>query len=239
MEAVEQLAISVEPLLVRDAQLVRAAGRLTARNRHRLRRAVQKRLVECPIAVILDITGLELADPPAAATFVAMHRDAAAADVELLLHGGHGPLTQRIRVLDPALPQFRTLAEAVAAAGEPPRTGRWTHRRFAPGPQTLRLAGCLVADACTAWHLPDLVHPARSALHELFQLGHRCPAAQLHIVVALRRTGLLLSVRSQLVAGHRPDCQAPQCPPGSGPVIRHSAGPDYHARWALLPVTAS
>ncbi|MEV0131623.1 STAS domain-containing protein [Dactylosporangium sp. NPDC050688] len=232
----EDLAVSIEALLVRDAQLVRATGRLTAGNRHRLRRAVLKCLAECPVAVIVDVAGLELDEPQAVTVFVALHRAAAAANVQLLLQGSHGLLAERVRVLDPALRQFRNLAEAVVAIGAPPPDGRWLHRRFAPGPEMLSLAGCLVADACSVWQVPALIHPARSVLYDLMRLGQGCPAAHVHVVVALRRTGLLVSVRSQLVAGHWPGCSQHRPRRWSTAVIHHSRPPDGHARWALLPV---
>ena len=48
--------------------------------------------------------------------------------------------------------------------------------------------------------------------------------------------GLLVSVRSQLVAGHWPGCSQHRPRRWSTAVIHHSTPLDGHTRWALLPV---
>lgn len=57
---------------------MRVSGVLTKSNRHHLHIAVLKCLTECPSAIIVDLTGLDLRDPVAAAVFVALRRRAAA-----------------------------------------------------------------------------------------------------------------------------------------------------------------
>jgi anti-anti-sigma regulatory factor len=73
---VTELIIEVERAVEHDAYLVRASGWLGAWNRHDLRLAVQKCLVDLPAAVILDLGGLRLLDRLAAAVFVALRYDA-------------------------------------------------------------------------------------------------------------------------------------------------------------------
>jgi anti-anti-sigma regulatory factor len=202
------LEIAVEAVPDQGAALVYPVGLLTMRNRRRLRTAVLKCLADCPTAVVLDLSDCELVDQLAAAVFVAIRREAAAGPaINVLLCGASGAMAQRIKALDPAQPMYATRREAIDAIGHAPAVAAWRRERFPVAPESTSLAGCLVADACADWNLPDLIHPARSVMFELVHAAYVCSPEELRVIVSQRSDGLLLSVRSHVPAGHWDDCE--------------------------------
>jgi anti-anti-sigma regulatory factor len=201
------LEIAVESVPGQGAVLVYPVGLLTTRNRRRLRTAVLKCLADCPTAVVVDLSDCELVDQLAAAVFVAVRREAAAGPaINVLLCGASGAMADRIKALDPGQPMYRTRREAVDAIDRVPVVTNWRRERLPVAPESTSLAGCLVADACADWHLPDLIHPARSVMFELVQAAYVCSPEELRIIVSHRPGRLLLSVRSHVPAGHWDDC---------------------------------
>jgi anti-anti-sigma regulatory factor len=204
---VSDLEIAVEPVPDQGALLIRPVGSLTMRNRRRLRSAVLKCLAGCPTAVVVDLSDCRLADRLAAAVFVAVRREAAAGPaINVLLCGAEGELRARIAALDPRQPSYRTRAEAIAAIRGGPAVAGWRRQRFPVAPDSTSLAGCLIADACVDWNLPDFVHPARAVMFDLVRSASVCSPAELSVIVSQRRSGLLLSVRSHLPGGHWDRC---------------------------------
>jgi anti-anti-sigma regulatory factor len=241
------LEITVEAVPGQGAVLVYPVGLLTMRNRRRLRTAVLKCLADCPTAVVVELSDCELVDQLAAAVFVAVRREAAAGPaIKVLLCGATGTMAERIKALDHGQPMYSTRREAVEAIDRAPIVADWRRERFPVAPESTSLAGCLVADACADWNLPDLIHPARSVMFELVHAAYVCSPEELRIIVSQRSGGLLLSVRSHVPAGHWDDCtldREPQRGRSTLPTMQQVTVTYYrtvivsdHLNWAHLSV---
>ncbi|MBG0561291.1 ATP-binding protein [Actinoplanes aureus] len=76
------------------------------------------------------------------------------------------------------------------APGEPP----YLTVALAPEPDAASLAGTLVADACLAWRLPHLLHPARRVMSELVLNAVEHAGTDLLVTITRRWNGLHLAV---------------------------------------------
>jgi hypothetical protein len=65
---------------------------------------------------------------------------------------------------------------------------------LAPEPEAASLAGALVADACLAWRLPGLLHPARRVLSELVRNAVEHAGTEIRVTLTRRGDGLCLAV---------------------------------------------
>ncbi|GIF44062.1 ATP-binding protein [Actinoplanes xinjiangensis] len=65
---------------------------------------------------------------------------------------------------------------------------------LAPDPDAASLAGALVADACLAWRLPGLLHPARRVLSELVHNAVEHARTEVRVTLTRRGDGLCLAV---------------------------------------------
>jgi anti-sigma regulatory factor (Ser/Thr protein kinase) len=65
---------------------------------------------------------------------------------------------------------------------------------LAPDPDAASLAGTMVADACLAWRLPDLLHPARRVLSELVHNAVEHARTEVRVTLTRRGDGLCLAV---------------------------------------------
>lgn len=220
-------------------------GLLTTRNRHRLRAAVLKSLADCPTAVIVDLSDCALVDKLAATVFVGVRRVAAAGPaIDVLLCGGSGLMAERIKALDPRQPLYQTWHEAVDAIGRVPVVANWRRARFPAAPESASLAGCLVADACVDWRLPDLLHPSRTVMFDLVRAAYVCSPEELRVIVSQRPEALLLSIHTGVASGHWDDCALDRRPqrhiatlPATQPVMvtyYRTAIVSGHLNWAFL-----
>jgi hypothetical protein len=239
-----ELLIDVEPRLHPRTSIIRPTGLLTQANRHQLRTAVLTSLAECPTAVVIDAAGVELVDGIAGAVFMAVGREAAAGPgINVLLCRLDGLLARSLMALDPWQMHYPTVAQAVNTIDRGPAVRNWIYRQLPPGPEAESHAGCLVADACTAWKLSPLVYLVRDVMYGLLRDAYRCPTVELHVTMSQRRTGLLLSVRSR-IARHRPECPAEleahrHAESFTGAHIatyHHTASTSDHIGWAHIPV---
>lgn len=233
----------MESIPGQEALLIRPVGSLTMRNRRRLRSSVLKCLADCPTAVIVDLSECRLADLLAAAVFVAVRREAAAGPgINVLLCGASGELATRIMSLDPRQPSYETRRQAIDAIDSGPMVPSWRQQRLRVEPETASLAGCMIADACVDWHLPDLIYAARAVMFDLVRAAFVCSPAELRIIVSQRPTGLLLSIRAQVLAGHWSDCALdaePQrrtdaIPPAQSVTYYQTVIGNDHLNWALI-----
>jgi anti-anti-sigma regulatory factor len=214
-------------------------------NRHRLRSAVLKCLAECPTAVVVDLSDCELADRLAAAVFVAVRREAAAGPaINVLLCGATGAMAERIEALDPGQSAEQTRQEAIDAIDRGLAVATWRRERFSAAPEATSLAGCLVADACIDWNLPDLIHPARAVMFDLVHDAYVCTPTELRVIVSQRPSGLVLSVRSHTPAGHWDDCALDREPKHRTTFLATAHRATYyrtviasdHLNWALVSI---
>ena len=233
-----ELSIDVERLLDDGAMVIRAAGPLTAWNRHHLRRAVLKCLTEIPSAVIVDLSDVHLVDRVAGAAFVALRREGARTGpgVNLFLCGVRDQLlAQRIRSLDRTQPMYPTLVGAIAAIYDAPAIARWLHHRLPDGLHAPIDAGVTIADACSTWGLSHLAFPARAAVFDLYLIARRCPVGQLTLAATYDDNHLLISVRVPPPDNGAGACARLKPPPG----FHHKAGPTGHIVWIALPTFPS
>jgi hypothetical protein len=213
------------------------------RNRHRLRSTVLKCLADCPTAVVVDLSDCELADRLAAAVFVAVRREAAAGPaINVLLCGATGAMAERIEALAPGQRADQTRPDAVNAIDQGLTVATWRRGRFSAAPEATSLAGCLVADACVDWNLPDLIHPARGVMFDLVHAAYVCSPTELRVIVSKRLGSLVLSVRSHLPDGHRDDCALGREPQHRTTILATTHMVTYyrtviashHLNWALV-----
>ena len=237
------LILCVVPLVAHDAVLVRPRGALTSRNHHQLHGTVLRCLMDSPTAVIVDLSEIDVADPCVAEVIPALRRDAAAGPgVNLLVCGADPALAERLHALDPDRPLYPTPAEAIDVIHDRIPSTDWVHRRLPPEPASFGVAGCLVADTCSTWQLPHLVHPARALVFGLLQCLDRCPAAAVHVIASRIPDQLRISTYTELDNGHRAGChpdlhaRSQILTAGGCEVIRHTmATTTRHLSWAVLP----
>lgn len=202
-----------------------------------------KCLADCPTAVVIDLSRCRLTDRLAAAVFVTVRREAAVGPgINVLLCGATGTLAERIKALDPTQPPYQTRQQAIDAIDSGPIVPSWRQRRLPFEPETTSLAGCLIADACVDWHLPDLIYPARAVMFDLVRAAYACSPNELRIIVSQRPTGLLLSIRAEVPAGHWAGCALDAEPVRRTAVIPPAQTVTYyqavigndHLNWAFM-----
>jgi anti-anti-sigma regulatory factor len=237
------LILSVVPLVAHDAMLVRPRGALTCRNHQQLHGTVLNCLMDSPTAVIVDLSETDVVDPVAAEVIPTLRREAAAGPgVNLLVCGADPVLTERLHALDPDQPLYPTPAEAIDVIHDRVPATDWVHRRLPPEPASFSVAGCVVADTCSTWRLPHLIHPARAVVFDLLQCLDQCPAAAVHVIASRIPDQLRLSTYTELDNGHQPGCHpdrhanAQIVTVGAYTVIRHTmTTATRHLSWAALP----
>jgi hypothetical protein len=197
-----------------------------------------------PTGVVLDLRALDDRHAASATTWLTARRvgDAMEPPVQVVacVPGG-AVLADRLRRLGgpPHLPVFPTmpLAEAALAARSPAATDRLL-RRLPAHPDTPALARNLVTEACAAWRLREVLHPARLVMSEL--AGNAVEhAGGSEIVVVVERRGDAVHL---VVADGDPRpprlIEWPSTPPGS---VWDSRGQGLRtvraaaAAWGVLP----
>jgi hypothetical protein len=109
------------------------------------------------------------------------------------------------------LPVFMTLPEARAAvAGRLPLTQR-VRVHLSPQPGAVATARALITDACTAWQLPQLRHPAGLIVTELVDNAVKHAGTAMTVTVARRGAGIHLAVSDE----------DPRLPTVADPAPRH------------------
>jgi anti-anti-sigma factor len=131
-------------------------GRLDRRSVPRLQRVLRKRLAEQPVAVVCDLSGLDVLDPECAGLFTvaAHHPSSSWPDTPLLLCGARPAVADVLARL--GVPRFvpvhASLDEAVADAGRRPPYLR-DELRLPPSPAAPAAARRFVRETCQAWRL--------------------------------------------------------------------------------------
>src|SRR5690349_2790336 len=199
--AVTQLASAPDGALVQ----LRVRGCWDWRLFLEVRTTVLRCLVEHPAAMILDLRGLS--DPTASSTalWLAMRRAAEAIrpPVRLVLCAQQQtPLTVRLHRLGATriLPVFATVAQARAAVAAGLALPEQLQRTLPGSPAAVTEAAALVDEACRAWSLPRLLHPARLLITELASNAVRHAGTEVVVTVARRDRGLFLAVRDGSIA---------------------------------------
>jgi anti-sigma regulatory factor (Ser/Thr protein kinase) len=160
---------------------------------------VRKCLAEHPAAVIADLR--DLGDPKgmSVAMWLAGCRAAAALHPPARLAVCVPPQTMLARRLrsvgaERFLPMFATMPEARAAVtSRLPLTDR-LQLQLPPEPTSASIARDMVGQACHAWSLPEVLHPARLVMSELVANALEHSGTDMLVTVSQRGAALHLSV---------------------------------------------
>jgi hypothetical protein len=161
--------------------------------------ATRRCLAEHPEALIVDLSGLHDPGAKSATTWVSAQHTAAAMEPAVYLAlciPPALPLADRMQRLGAGryLPVYAKVRQArVAIAGRVPAADRLM-LTLPPEPESPSLARTMVGDACLAWDLADLLHPARLVMSELVTNAVEHAATTITVGVCLRRAGIHLSV---------------------------------------------
>ncbi|GIJ45673.1 hypothetical protein Val02_25590 [Virgisporangium aliadipatigenens] len=178
--------------------IVTPVGELTAGTRHVVRSAVRKALIECPRAVLVDLT--EFVDPAgqAPAMFLSLQQRAEREPpVPVYWCGSRGELGLRLsrRPWRDLLRVAESLDRAASCLAHLPPTPRRLYGEFQPDVLAASAARTLVGDACFAWDVPQLAHPARLVVSELVQNAVTHAGTTVAVTAVLTQRHLRLCVR--------------------------------------------
>jgi hypothetical protein len=203
--------------------------------------AVTKCFVEHPLAVVVDLHGLD--DPLAASApawwTMGMTGARMAPPVAVVVCRPRAtPLAARLNRLGAKrhLPVFATLDEARRAVSTRlPMTDR-VQLRLAPRPDAVCRARELTVDACTAWDQPRVRRPAGLVVSELVDNAVRHAGTDIVVTVSRRGAGLHLAVNDddpELPVLPGPASQRPGEPRDDSHGLRavHAAA----AAWGAIP----
>jgi hypothetical protein len=161
--------------------------------------ALHQCLTDHPEALIVDLSGLSDPRTESAATWIGARRAAAALHPPLelaLCVPPDLPLAHHLQRLGSRehLPIYARVRQArVAIAGRLPVGDRMCVT-LPPEPEAPSIARNLVGDACLAWGLAELLHPARLVMSELVINAVEHAGTEMTVVVTRRGSGLQLAV---------------------------------------------
>jgi anti-anti-sigma factor len=143
-----------------DVVAVAPRGVLDAAGAAEIRAAVSKALAEAPLAVVVDVAGLTVADDVCLTVFPALARCARAEPgTSMVISGADQSVRSRMAALgiDRHVPVYASRDEAVrrvaARAGEAARVVQ----RFAPYADSVPQARIVATSACARWRMPTAV----------------------------------------------------------------------------------
>jgi len=164
--------------------------------------AVTKCFVEHPLAVIVDLHDLDDPLASSAPAWWTMSTTGARMSPPVSVVVCLPPaaaLTARLNRLGAKrfLPVFTTMPDArTAVASRLPLTQR-VQLHLQPQPGAVITARALIADACEAWHLPRLRHPAGLIICELVDNAVRHAGTAIAATVGRRGSGIHLAVSDE------------------------------------------
>jgi DNA-binding NarL/FixJ family response regulator len=222
-------------------------GALTWATASRVRAALATCVVECPVAVIVELSGLRAERSGVLSVLpTAARRAARDHGVPLLLCAPGrdiaGPLTAS-RTFAHVYASHGDALAAVRDAGP-----RWVHARMAPTRVSVSLARALVGEACLAWNAARLYYPARTVVSELASNAIEHAAGDFEVTAAQVGRYLRIAVQDSSLSAPRPltpVSQAPLSDRGRGlPIVDFiathwgtTALGDGKIVWALLRVS--
>jgi anti-anti-sigma regulatory factor len=191
----------------------------------RLRLALMRTLAEQPDAMLVDIGGMAVVEPPTLSVFTAVARQAALwpAIPVLLCAPSPGVAAVLAGGAEQRLPVFPTVAAAADAAATERLSRPSIADELLPVRGAARYARDLATDTCVRWELPHLVWPASLVASELVSNA----VQHAHTMVTLR---FALSRRYVHIAAWDGST--------AEPVVRHPKGDDPAGGRGLLLVEA-
>jgi DNA-binding CsgD family transcriptional regulator len=196
-------------------------GDLTWSTVSAVRLALAKCVVECPVAVIVELSGLRADRPGVLSVFpTAARRAARDQGVPVLLCAPGRDIAGPLAASRMFAQVYTGHGDALAAVRD--ARPRWVHARMAPTPVSASLARVLVGDACLAWDVPHLHYQARTVVSELASNAIEHTAGDFEVTAA--QVGIYLRIGVQdhslvaprLMTGAPPDPQAPLADRGRG-----------------------
>ncbi|MFG1928401.1 STAS domain-containing protein [Cryptosporangium sp. NPDC048952] len=165
------------------------AGELRLGTVHQIRAALIKCLVECPEAVIVDLSHAEVPSPVALSVFGAVSRRASEWPVVPLVLTASSPnIRERLEPVTRLwqIPVHASLEDAIALAALHPPPVRRAKLALRPGTIAMPRARAMVADSCREWGLNDLLLPAELIMSELVSNAVQHAATDLVASVVFR-----------------------------------------------------
>jgi len=212
-------------------------GDLTWSSVSAVRLALAKCAVECPVAVIVELSGLRTARPGVLTVFPTAARRAARDQGVPVLLCAAGP------DIAGSLAAARTFVQVYASHGDATAVvrdarPRWVHARMASTPVSASLARVLVGDACVAWNVSHLHYPARTVVSELASNAIEHVGGDFDVTAAQVGSYLRIGVQDHsvvapwLLTGAPPDPQAPLADRGRGlSIVQYNA-----THWGTTPL---
>jgi anti-anti-sigma factor len=185
----------------RDApvSLVRLVGRLDLTTAPAVRTALLKSLTSQPEVIVVDVSGVQVADELALSVFTAVSRHAAGwPGTTLVLAAAAPELAAALErmAMRRYVPTFPTVEEAMAVDREstpPMRLDGW----FEPTSASLASARTLVDRVCHAWGVGEVSGVAQLIVTELVANAVRHAATEMELSVMLRPRHLHLAVHDR------------------------------------------
>ena len=181
-----------------------------------LRLRLLKCLAEQPGALLLDLSGLTVAEPLALAVFTAVNRQAARWPGTPVLLCAAQPPTRALLATGAhhRLPLFPTVADARRHVGSARRVLPLVSDELLPVRGAARQARNVTTEACLRWDLPELVAPASLIASELVSNVVDHAHTMMTLMLSLRRRYLNIAVHDG--SPLEPVVHAPQPPDGAG-----------------------
>lgn len=177
--------------------LVTLSGALHLSDVVRLRDRLLKCLAEQPEALLLDLSGLSVAEPPALAVFVAVRRQAARWPGIPMVLCAPGPRTRTAlrAAAYRSVSIFSTLDAARAGTDSDRRVLLTLTDELLPVAGAARQARDVATDACLRWNLPGLIGPASLIATEFVSNVIDHAHTMMNLRLALRGRYLHIAVR--------------------------------------------
>ncbi|MFI1990603.1 ATPase [Actinoplanes sp. NPDC020271] len=198
---------------------VRLAGRLALVSAALVHDVIGKAAAECPVAVVIDLELLELADPGLLSIFATASRLAQGRwGVPVLLYGADAEIYRELGVFRSFVSLHRDRWQALEAVRD--FVPRWRRHRLEPDPTSVRVARASVGEACLWWDLRHVADEARLIVSELVTNAIVHAGTQFDVMVSY--TGRFLRIAVQ---------------DGSFAMPRITESPDDASGWGLRLVT--
>jgi DNA-binding CsgD family transcriptional regulator len=219
-------------------------GELTWATASSVRAALAICVVECPVAVIVELSGLRGEPFGVHGVFrTAARRAARDHGVPLLLCAPGRDIAGPLAASRTFAHVYTSHGDALAAVRD--TRPRWVHARMAPAPVSASLARALVGDACLSWNVPHLYYAARTVVSELASRAIEHTAGDFEVTAAQVGRHLRIGVQTHSRLAPRPltavppDPQAPPSDRGWDRPSTHwgtTALDDGEIVWALFRV---
>ncbi|GAA0920269.1 LuxR C-terminal-related transcriptional regulator [Virgisporangium aurantiacum] len=225
------------------------SGDLTWATMSSVRAALAVCVMECPVAVIVELSGLRAERSGVLSVFpTATRRAARDRGVPLLMCAPGRAIAGPLATSHPVAQVYTSHGQALAAVRE--GRPRWVHARMTPAPVSARLARALVGDACLAWNVARLYYSARTVVSELASNAIEHTAGDFEVTAAQVGRYLRIAVQDycqvtpRLLTAVSPDPPAPLSDRARGlPIVQFiathwgtTALDDGKIVWALLQI---